>query len=626
MLRKLLIWSSATLCIIALLLAAAVCALNTSSVQHYIKDRAMQLISKTLGCNVTLDEAGISVRNGSIALYGLKINDQAGKQMLVVDTLYARMDLWKAYKERHVELEGTKLHGFKANLYKEAGSDQTNFQFILDSIAAHKHKDERPAECKDKLHFDIDHADINRVDLTWQDFNKAAKPTQLQVESLKYDANSEGEKLVGIRGLAFCTNNGKPRKNTGKPNRGAFDAGHLNILLNLDITAHCIGKDSTKFTLHNAWGKDIGSGLVLDSLCLNASVHDGVATLTGIHIKSKHTRLAMNKVTLNLPDSTRSLSYSTSTITGSTILSDISQPFAPALKKFTTPLMLSVNITGDAEAMQFHNIKVHTSDRRLNIHASGHVAGLKHGEKKDIRFAIASMHANNGVKELILSHFPVKQSMMGIIKAAGNITYSGHLVVPKQHVIIGGHLGTKLGNINFDINLDTKQKYLTGKAGTDKFAIGDLVGSQDFKNIAFNADFKFNTAGKKAAAKLHRHLGKLPVGYINGTALEATYKKLTLHNLVWNITSDGDVAKGTGGMTGKLADIMCEFSFTDTEFQHSLKCKPSIKFHSLLKHGNKEEKPKEKTTKKDKNKDSKKEQTEEPKKESTKKKWQFWKK
>lgn len=58
---------------------------------------------------------------------------------------------------------------------------------------------------------------------------------------------------------------------------------------------------------------------------------------------------------------------------------------------------------------------------------------------------------------------------------------------------------TQLGVIDFDVNLDQKQKYFTGIAGTEQFAIGQLIDSKDFKNIAFNANFEFNTAGKKAA-------------------------------------------------------------------------------------------------------------------------------
>lgn len=617
MLRKLFIWSSVLLCIIALLLAATVWAVNMPSVQHYIKERAMELASKTLGCKVSLDEAGISLRHGSVALYGFKIDDQTGQQMLAIDTLYTHIDLWRAYQENHVCIEGSQLHGIKANLYKDKETGKTNFQFVLDSIAAHTHK--KDVSTGNKVQFDLNEAEITRLEINWQDLGKDVNPMHLNLGSIVYKVDDNGEKSIAVRDLSYQTNNGKPRKNTGKPNRGAFDAGHLNIQANLDITAHSAGKDTTTITLHNAWGKDIGSGLVLDSLCLNATIFNGAVTFNDVHVKSKNTRLAMDKVTLELPDSTRAMSYTTSTIKGSTILSDISAPFAPPLKNFTTLLLLTVNVTGNDTGMQFHNINVYTQDKRLGIKASGHVNGLKHGQKKDIRFNVTSMHARNGIKEQIISHFPVKESMQGIIRSAGDITYSGTLVVPHQHVIIGGRLGTKLGNVNFDINLDTHDKYLTGIAGTDKFAIGELVGSTDFKNIAFSANFKFNTAGKKAAAKLHRHLGKLPVGYINGTASEATYKKLTLHNLVWDITSDGDIAKGKGGMTGKVADIMCEFSFTNTEFTKSLNVKPSLKFHNLLKRGSKDDKDK---AKKQDKKDQENTQQEQPK----KKKWQFWKK
>ena len=88
--------------------------------------------------------------------------------------------------------------------------------------------------------------------------------------------------------------------------------------------------------------------------------------------------------------------------------------------------------------------------------------------------------------------------------------------------------------------------------------------------------------------------------------------------------ADGDMAQGTGGVTGKVADVMVTFSFVDTDFEHSLKFKPSLKLHNFLKLGNKEDKS-EKTNKKS-SKDNKKDDSQTNDQEPKKKKWQFWKK
>lgn len=615
--RKILKITSIVTATLIAVLALAVWSLKLPSVQEYIKNKALEILGDKLGTNVRLQDAGISVTKGSIALYGLSIDDRAGEPLMGMDTLYTRVDLWKAWKEKHIEIESLNLSGLTANIYKTKSDSAANFQFVIDAFK----NDSTPAnDRKSAFTLDLKHVSLSRIDVMWQDRSKPGKGMKVKVQSIELDNSGAIDKIVKVRGLAYATDNGKPRRNAGKPNRGAFDAGHLDLLVNADFTAHVQGKslDSTTVTLHNAWGQDRGSGLQLDSLCLNASLTNRLVTITDIHVRSRNTTLAMDRVLLQLPDSTRTLSYKSSTVKGKTILSDISRPFAPALKKFTTPLSLSVVVSGDAHTMKFSNVTVNTPDKRLLIKANGNIVGLEKGKHKDVHFAISSMHASNGVKEQILAHFPVKQSMMGIIRSAGNITYSGNLSVPRGHVIIGGKLGTPLGKIDFTVDIDQKDKYLTGIAGTDQFAIGKLIGSTDFKDIAFSADFKFNIAGAKAARKLNRHLGKLPVGYIKGTASSATYKKLTLHNLVWDITSDGDVARGTGGMQAKVVDVMCEFSFTDTELTRSLKCKPNFKFHNIFKKGGKE-------TAKDKNNDNTSSQdtkTEQPK----KKKWQFWKK
>lgn len=570
--------------VVSLLLIAIVIFFSLPSVQRILKQKALEVISESLGTQVSLENASLSIFDGSVDLYELHINDQHGQSMLAIDTLSTQLDIYKVIKTSTIELTNIKIQGIKAQLYKEKGDSVANYQFLVDSIASHTHKEKKDLD-NNKLTYAIDHAIITNVDLTWHDRNTDNGPKNLKLSALELNDEQSKKQHITITDLAYKTDNGKPRKNTGKPNRGAFDAGHLDLHINCDLTTNINSKDSINFSMNKMWGEDRGSGLIADSVSFTGVFSKDTVHLNTIYIKSKHTHLAFDKATIMLPDSTRELTYTTSTINGYTILSDISQPFAPVLKIFTTPLSLSVTLEGDKHGMLFHNIHVFTPDKRLKLQAEGDLTGLGHGNKKDINFKISGMTATGKIKDQIINHFKVKDSMKKLIVAAGDISYKGKLRVkedPSKHVIITGDLNTRLGLIDFNVDIDQKQKYLTGNASSQEFEIGKLIDSKDFKDITFDAEFKFNIAGKKAAQELHRHLGKLPIGYIKGTAKSATYKKVTLHNLVWDITSDGDIAQGTAGMTGNLADLMCQFSFINTDFEKDLKWKPSVKFHSII--------------------------------------------
>ena len=582
--RKIIKWVAITLGSIVVLIVAATVALNLPPVQRYIKDTALQMLCREFNTTITLDEVDVSVINGHVGLYGLSINDLAGEKMLDVDTLYAGFDLWKALTQRKAELENIKLIGATASLYKNSPDSAANYQFLLDAVKKDEAQDDTDStKHEPAFQFDIKDAQASNLDITWQDRSKPGTYTKVKLDNAKCDRSSDVTRIK-VNGLTLVTENNKPRKNEGKPNRGAFDAGHLDILADADVVMHHKKDHPTEIELKELQAEDRGSGLKLNSMHCNAVIDKGHATVRDIEIVSRSTTLSIDSVNFTLPDSTHTLAYQSSTVKGNVLLADISQPFAPVLKKFKMPLNLSVKVSGEGQTMRFGDIVVTNPDKRLCVKANGIITPLGHvkeGQQRTIHFNITSMYARKGVKEQILAYFPVKESMMGLIKSTGDISYHGTLTVPKKHVVMNGTLSTVAGSLAFNFDIDNANKYLSGHASTNQFALGRIISVPDFKNIAFDATFNFSIASKKKAQELHRHTGKLPLGWVKGTASEATYKKLTLHHIVWDITSDGDIAKGVAGVEGNIADVMCEFSFVNTDFEKSLKCKPSFKFNKL---------------------------------------------
>lgn len=75
--------------------------------------------------------------------------------------------------------------------------------------------------------------------------------------------------------------------------------------------------------------------------------------------------------------------------------------------------------------------------------------------------------------------------------------------------------------------------------------------------------------------------GKLPIGQVNAVVNEAKYKKVKVRNLMADIQSDGAVADGRLEMKGSRVDVLCSFSFTNTNEMRKTKIKPGIRFHKL---------------------------------------------
>ena len=99
--------------------------------------------------------------------------------------------------------------------------------------------------------------------------------------------------------------------------------------------------------------------------------------------------------------------------------------------------------------------------------------------------------------------------------------------------------------------------------------------------IACKADFKFDISKPRTALMRKQKGGKLPIGQVNAEVYEAAYKKVKVRNIVANIKSDGAVAEGDLTMKGGRVDVLCSFSFTNTNEMKKTKIKPGIRFHKL---------------------------------------------
>jgi hypothetical protein len=192
------------------------------------------------------------------------------------------------------------------------------------------------------------------------------------------------------------------------------------------------------------------------------------------------------------------------------------------------------------------------------------------------------MTAQGDSKERIISHFPVKKFMMKQLHNLGTIGYIGTFDVLWKREQFAGLLITKPGNINFSFALNENTKYVEGTVRTDSFELGQAMDMPDLKKVSCQATFKFDISKPRTAIMRRKVGGKLPMGEVYAEVNDAKYKLIHVRNTVVSIKSNGAVAEGDVNIRGKRLDVLCTFSFTNTNEMNKIKIKPKLMFHGLL--------------------------------------------
>lgn len=606
---------------IIVLLAIAFAAFHTDAVQKRLVQKSTELLSDYLQTSVRIEKAAVSFVDQGVRLYGVEIDDQQQRKMFQMKELGVDLKILPLLR-KEISISQAKIKYLEARLYKPATDSDSvaNFQFVIDAFKSKKKPQQDSlatdsTQKKKPMTIDVRNLSLEGIKVSYNDTLKA------ELGSLHYKKNSEelqtvevhdlttsfikntkkgpvdtrvsigmlsavdrdGKRLLTIDNLIYQTDNHQPRKNTGKRHRGAFDVGHFDVLSQLVIQIDSIGKDTLVAQVTNGMASDRGSGLLLTELQLKVNANKRNAHLSDILIKMAHTSLNIASADIQLPSKKeqRPLQFSTSQIKGRVLLKDIAQPFAPVLKKFSLPLNLQTQMSGNDNELRFRDVSVSTSDKKLTIAASGRISNLKDKYALRVHFDVHKMATDGAYAERVINQFDVKKFMMKQLHALGHFTYQGHFDVLWKKEQFAGVLNTVPGKLNVQLTLDELSKYVLGTVRTDSFELGKAMDMPDLGKIACKADFKFDISKPRTAQMRKVKGGKLPIGSVQADVAEGRYKKIKVHNLIAELESDGAVATGNITVKGKRVDVLCSFSFTNTNEMKKTKIKPGIRFHKM---------------------------------------------
>ena len=607
--RKTLVYTLKVLGVVAVvLLLATIIISNSSYVQNKIIGLATDAIKKELNAEVQIGHVDINLLGQRASVSDVVLKDQQNRDMLSVKEIWGNLRLLPLLRGRVVLKEFSVSDVDVLVVQPEEGP--ANYQFILDATKKDKKKKKSSVFQLDLRHALLKHLNVKYNDEQFQleqaIYSFWRGKHKLTVHHLQTDVtkhmkkdtidwhfdtgmvtatmDDDGKKRVDIKGLRIISDNHKPRRNTNRPHRGAYDRGHLDITADMGIDILHYGKDSLSARLAKCCISDSVTGIDFKDVTTDIAVCGKRVHLSDLMIQQASTKITVPEGDIMLPEKKKgtSLQYRANNITARVMLKDISKPFAPVLKKFSIPLNLRVSLRGTNKGMTFRGIHVDTDDKKFVVNATGIMRNLDKGRDFALHFDVHDMVAKPGIKDKIINQFTVKKYMMYQVYALGVIKYHGSFDILWRKEQFRGVLNTEKGDIDFDFQLDGNTHYLTGNANTDMLKLGELFELKRIGNIDCSATFSIDYSKKRTAEIRKEKGGKLPIGKVTADIRKVEYRKLPLKNILANIDSDGAVADGNITLKGSLTDLMVEFSFTNTTEMHKMKVKPKLKFRNMF--------------------------------------------
>lgn len=578
--KKALIVTASTIIAMVLLLGAATLLLNTSYVQQRLLQKAVSMLAEKLNTRVEVDSVSVNLFVPSMALYGLRIDDQQGDSLLRMEQLTAQVSVVNLWKRQFL-IQQVNTEGLDAKLVQNATDSVPNYQFLIDAF---KKKDtpEKSEGPKAKKKWDVTlHPKHFRMERTHLCSLRDGKKNELTIQQLDLKRKDK-EYRFNIDGLQLATDNGMPRKKSTASHKERFDAGHLSLTATLKGTAQLLGKDSIRVALTQGTIQDPKTGIDIHDLHLNAGIKPRKAiTLTDMDLKQGSTTLSLARVHISLPDTTaaRPLSYEVEDLTGQVILHDIAKPFVPALKNFYLPLQLSASLSGTADQIAFPLIQVATNDRRLTLSANGRITHLGKGQQPIVNFNVTQLRSKQGMAEKVINQFIVKKLMMNQLRQLGDISYKGHFNVAQRCETFTGRLDTKAGALNFRFNIDGNNGRLLGSFNSPAIKVGQVMEMPNIGDVDCQAEFNIDISKMRTAKIRGNKDGKLPIGTVTALINDCSYKRTHVRNISINIQSDGTNATGDILQQGNRRQISCEFIYNENDPKHKLRImNPGIHF------------------------------------------------
>lgn len=470
-------------------------AISLPWVQDKIRQRAEIELSNFLGSDVSIGSVKLKPFDEAV-LGDVEIKDLKGRRCVAIEKLGAGINLFLLLSENKIEITYAELLGLDGRVIQDRKGEPLNIDFIVKALSP-KDKSKPPTQFDLKIHSVV----IRRSTLT---FDRNWLPTK---------------------------------------GKGLFDANHVKIEnLNADVKLPRIKNDDFTVEVRRlAFSEQ--SDFRMKKLSLNAHITNHSIDVTDLLIELPNSKLQPNDFNLKfdgyddigpaLARATLKLRLDNTRVTPSDF-----KAFLPALAKFDSPFTISVDASGNRNAVKINDLLVVAADRSLLIDAKLNVAGLS-----DIKTLRVDLHklavslneaATSSVASLLKGFKSTEQAAdwvgrLGFIDL--NLTGSGSPKAAK----IAGVVSVAPGEVRIDATIDNSSPgnlALKGRVEIPGFDLGRLLANSDFGAVS---------ADVEADVKIHG-------GDVDGNVLldlrNAAYRQYTLSNLKAEVAKTGKTVSG----------------------------------------------------------------------------------
>lgn len=489
------------------------------AVQTFLAQEIANAVSSVLGTNVSVGRVQLGFMN-RVIIDEIRIDDRNGKPMLKASRASVKMNPFTLLTD-NAAISSGQLFGADICITKPTKDGVPNCQFVIDLLSSDNDNEETQG-------LDINSFVVRRG-------------------RLRYDVLDQ------------------PRK------KDTLDISHIDIK---NISGHLVFRQDTKGNADIKLKKLSfleSSGLEMKRLSFRLQSYNKGMTLYNFEARLPKTKIAISSAQLTykkqngkVVDAT--VSYDAET-EGTLVLSDFA-PAVPALKNFTTPLMLSSRVSGTSTSLRIHDFALWSDDRKIDIDADGSMSNF---DNPTWVATINRLALNAGTMDFLQTNFGAKDKKgLEVLSRMGDITFRGTAGGAEQKMALNGKFASGAGSATIALGRDGRN--FNGTINTPSLNLGRITNHDDLGDMAAN----LHVSGvMHEGAKLPDIKARGRIAEINYR--EHKYRDITIDGTYRQHKFDGLLSIDDSDVQFKLQGIVAYFGK-----------QPTANFDATIKHFNPE--------------------------------------
>ncbi|MBR2229295.1 MAG: translocation/assembly module TamB [Prevotella sp.] len=481
--------------------------------QRFLGDKVSGVASDLLGTQVSVGRVDLGLPSRLI-LDDLVIHDQQQKEMIRAARVSVNMDILPML-EGKVAINSAQLFGARLRLYKPNADAQTNFQFLIDSLASKDTTTHKPLDVRVNSLI-VRHTSVAYDQLDKPETEGHFNPAHLQIDDISAHINlralTDDSLNVNVKRLSFNERSGLAVNRLGF--RVEADRQHAllrDFLLEMPSTQMKIDTLTASYQLN-------GQELVKGSLSFSSNISDTYITPSDLRC------------------------------------------FEPTLKNYQRPLFLTAAVNGSDLRLNIPNFRLNTSEDDIDIHVDGWLEDYQHPSAWHLQMhRIQLSDASIDFLSKVIPGCPPEITRLDGLQMLGTFDKEHNGLMSLQSTILSG-----AGNIEVHGTMD-RQQHFDCLLQTEELNLRQLLNTPDLGSLIARISLHGNLPPPSS------HLSPLKDIQAEGIISHFDFKGYPYQN----IHIDGDYANNTLSGAASIddpnvkLDLMGQLSNLITEARHA---------------------------------------------------------